>query len=307
MQQLQIWQRGGKSRLHTLLASAKDHSSDWFLFDLCGRCWIGFGGLIGQGWIWNDMNVFMLSDFMIFLNFSYHICTKTTIDHRLLELLPRFHWETPCTGQGWHCLRQWLKRVRPVRHLSHGRHTMSTWIFSGSVHRPTIGIQIHSSDHRHHLRSFPGRIAFESKRQRWQYLAMPASVTHVTHVTRLWGVSCSKASSVLTFSQILRLSDPKKRLNEACFDGSCKVLAWSCSTLHMPTMLLSCVLVGKISGWNWSYQHDWWTGHSSALASCCQGETMHAKHIQYPCHWTKAKKKKKFPTDKVAERAGGWK
>lgn len=40
----------------------------------------------------------------------------------------------------------------------------------------------------------------------------------------------------------------------------------------MPTMLLSCVLVDKISGWNWSYQHDWWTGHSSALASCCQAE-----------------------------------
>lgn len=131
------------------------------------------------------MNVFMLYDFMIFLIFSSHICTKTTIDHRLLELLPRFHWETPCTGQGWHCLRQWLKRVRPVRQLSHGCRTMSTWIFWGSVHRPTIGIQIHSSDHRHHLRSFPGRIAFESKQQRWQCLAMPAWVTHVTHVTRL--------------------------------------------------------------------------------------------------------------------------
>lgn len=36
-------------------------------------------------------------------------------------------------------------------------------------------------------------------------------------------------------------------------------------------------------------------------------KTMHVKQIQYPCHWTKAKKKKKFPTDKVAERAGGWK
>ena len=52
-----------------------------------------------------------------------------------------------------------------------------------------------------------------------------------------------------------------------------------CTCLN--TMLLSCVLAyDTTSGWYWSYQHDWWTGHSSALASCCQGETVHVKRIQ---------------------------
>lgn len=127
------------------------------------------------------MNVFMLYDFMIFLIFSSHIiCTKTTIDHRLLELLPRFQWETPCTGQGWHCLRQWLKRVRPVRQLSHG--------FSEAQF---IDQQLGSK--------FTAPITdtiFEvfqvSKQQRWQYLAMPAWVTHVTHVTHLGEESAAR-------------------------------------------------------------------------------------------------------------------
>ena len=181
LQRLQIW--------HTLLASAKDHSSGWFLFDLCGRCWIGFGGLIGQGWIWNDMdecdmNVFMLYDFMIFLIFSSHICTKTTINHRLLELLPRFQWETPCTGQGWHCLRQWLKGVRPVRQLS-------TWIFWGSVHRPTIGIQIHSSDHRHHLRSFPGLQTAKMA------ISGNARMSHTCHTCHTFGEESAARKPVL--------------------------------------------------------------------------------------------------------------
>lgn len=200
LQRLQIW--------HTLLASAKDHSSGWFLFDLCGRCWIGFGGLIGQGWIWNDMdecdmNVFMFYDFMIFLIFSSHIiCTKTTIDHRLLELLPRFQWETPCTGQGWHCLRQWLKRVRPVRQLFN----MDFLRLSSSTN---------NWDPNSQLRSQTPSSKF-SRSHSWVQTAKMAifgnaRMSHTCHTchTPLWGVSCSKTSSVFTFSQILRLSDPK--------------------------------------------------------------------------------------------------
>lgn len=87
----------------------------------------------------------------------------------------------------------------------------STWIFWGSVHRPTIGIQIHSSDHRHHLRSLPGRIVDRSWVQTAKMATGNARMSHTCHTchTPLWGVSCSKTSSVFTFSQILRLSDPK--------------------------------------------------------------------------------------------------
>ncbi len=235
------------------------------------------------------------------LCFMFDWCTKTTIDHRLLKFLPRFYWKTPCTGQGWHRLRQWLKRVRQ------DVTRCQAMDFSGAVHRPTIGIQIHGSDHGHHLRSFPGRIALSLDISFMAMLAMP------TWVTCLWGVSCSKTSSVLTFSQILRLSEPT-RLNEANVSWKVLACAYHISTLHVPkhdalvmwhVFWLMTRLQAGTDPTNMidelaTLQH--W--QVAVRVKRCMWNESNKSNL---CHWTEAKKKKKFPTDKVEHRAGGWK